>query len=92
MTTEKFIDYLQHLQLDQFIKDWPVETSLGMEVRLNAGCEPMIQNFTQVSQMQDKTWFVRLGKEDYYNDDITNGFFNETTDDPQQWDDPIYQS
>jgi hypothetical protein len=72
ITTKDFEQYLQSMNLDC---DNIVETDSAFEATLSMGTVPNLKNFTQVLKNEDETWWVRLSKEDLFNDAITNGFF-----------------
>jgi hypothetical protein len=73
MTTEKFLQYLESLGLFR----WSItENHSGMEAVLSSSTKPKLENFTQVLLNSDGTWWVRLSKQDYFNESITGGFFN----------------
>jgi len=72
MTIEKFHQYLESLKLFRWNA---TETKSAFEATLSMGTVPNLKNFTQVLKNEDETWWVRLSKEDLFNDAITNGFF-----------------
>ncbi len=71
---DKFFDYLVSLDLFR----WHiVETPSAFEATLSIESKPNLSDFTQVSQNEDGTWWVRLAKVDVHNEAITKGFFNQ---------------
>jgi hypothetical protein len=74
MTTKDFHEYLINLGLFR-LKIWEDET--GMNAIVNS--MPNLGWFTQFKQVpksDGRLFEVRLSKKDYYNEQITRGFFN----------------
>lgn len=72
MTTTKFFDYLNNLGLFRISIYF---TESGIEAIVSKNIPPKVENFTQVTE-EKFGYKVRLSKKDYFNTDITNGFFN----------------
>lgn len=73
MTTEIFHQYLESLGLFR----WTIyQTPSGIEATLSQDSEPPYERLTNVYQNPDDSWQVRLSKKDYFNEAITQDFFN----------------
>lgn len=69
---DQFFNYLVALNL--FL--WNIcETNDSFEACISQESNPNLNDFTEVRQNPDGTWYVRLAKLDLFNDSITTGFF-----------------
>lgn len=73
LTTTDFFNYLNSLNLFRIsIK----KDSSGFTAILSKNSKPDLKDFTQVSEDDYGYPLVRLSSKDFYNSEITNGFFN----------------
>ena len=72
MTTEKFFNYLNSLGLFR-INIYITES--GIESIISKSTKPKVNDFTEVKDI-GHAYKVRLSKKDYFNKDITKGYFD----------------